>query len=201
MSEHYAVINDLSNSPRDRAVLEVAGDVAGEVTFYVYAAGGAGAPNPAPIGPPSCFVSSASSGTPNLFTASGGGTALVRAVYALGPSTAVLRQTSTAGKIVLEVPPFDPAHGRAFSFPLGDIGRGAYALVGNPNAMPASLSVRLGASSAPATAAGIVPAWGAIAVPLTSGNTQVRLESDVPVVVQLAADTGKVDETWVPPVD
>ncbi|MBI5478106.1 MAG: hypothetical protein HY906_04580 [Deltaproteobacteria bacterium] len=197
MSDHYAVINRLGNSPRDSAVLEVAGDAEADVSFSVFSSTGSATRSTGSIKPPSFFVSS-----PNLLSSATSDTALVQASYSAGASTAVLRQMSAGGKILVEVRPFDPQIARKFVFPLGDIGRGAWALVGN-TALPGTvgtITLRYGSSTATPVGGGTVPGRGAVAVPLTVPNTQVWLECDAPVVVMLALDTGKVDEAWIPPI-
>jgi len=219
---HYGIITDLIHSPKESATIDV-------VTlenvqnvgykFSVYTPSGipfvtlTDPPVPVPDG--GTFVNSASSTIPNLFTPSGGQTALV-CVDTVDPQTlqplnkqsvAVLRQRSGTSRIVMSLPPQELSAGQSFTVPIGALEAGTWLYVA---AIDLDTSVWVVINNNPPTGDPIfVPAFGVVKIPMTTPNSRVvvsvaakadgTVNPSEHVMVMLAVDSGtKVDQTILP---
>jgi hypothetical protein len=102
------------------------------------------------------------------------------------PSQATLRQN----QFVMAVPPAVVAMGTVFAFPIGDLGQGAFLLIGNPDVNPTDAPVEILASPQSAIANLTVPLNGVVTyqLPAQSARSRVILQSatGIPLLVQLA---------------
>lgn len=200
MSVHYAIITDLVNSPKERASLELTSDVPGSFQFTVYPVSGTPSAQQTVTLNSDNYGTTENSAIPNLFTASAGLTALVMAMFNDGASTALLRQKSGFTKIMYYVPPSEQSVGQQFRVPIGDLGYGAYLLVGNPNGADVFVSAKFGAAAAQSPVQ--IPAFGVTKIVIPNPNQEVLLVSTTDglgVVALLAVDTGKTDITYLTP--
>src|SRR5262245_12963145 len=202
-STHVVILSAVHTTPKTEARMNVTGIDGGGVTFSVFpAGGGATIEDSVPLNP-EFFATSASAavaGIQNLFTGSNGATALVRASYTQGSAVVVLEQESNEGHIALGVPPLDKVMGPSFIVPIGDRQRGTTVLIGNPSGSPAAVILRYG--QGPEEPPRDLPPFGAIAVDVTTANTQLKIRSSdasVFLIVQLAIDTGRTDVTFISP--
>lgn len=193
MAIHYVVLSDLANSPGATAIVDVSADGMGDVEYTVFPAGSHAQVALDANG----YASSANSTLPNLLTEAGGHLALVHATTTAGPSGAVLSRRSGSSKVILALPVRERSLGRAFVVPIGSLGAGTYLLVGNPNGVDANLTLRFGGSSSIPAVSPQVLAGNAIKIQVTNAETNVLLESDQDVIVQLCVDTGTIDEAFV----
>ncbi len=200
-SDHWGIIIDVTNSPKDDAFFEVGSDVPGTVTFRVFPAGGV----PTVAGTASIPANGGLVTSENLFSyaAPDNKTALVQASFDGGGSAAVLRQQSAGEQTLVAVPATATGLGFAFRIAMGDIGQGAYIMVGNTGAAttlrlefngsdPGPLEMNIGALEVVRID---VPPWRA--------NHNILLkatDTNAKLVVVLVVDTGKVDQTIIIPV-
>jgi hypothetical protein len=217
MSEFYAIINNASNAPRANAQLDVSVDTAAtggaavNVSFFVYRAtdGVQVALFEIPTNA-NGFASTAPS--QNLFQASGGETALIKAVTPSGaPSMAVLRQrVQGQAKIVLGVPPLRKLDatllggGVQFSVAIGDIMSGTALLIANVSSVAAMVDVFQGTRGVQGQGKYKNPdlqpnAIWRVDLQATDANSNLVIRSTEPMVIQLAVDDGKVDGATLVP--
>jgi hypothetical protein len=198
---HFAVISAVRTSPKTTARLNVSSHLESDATFRVYpSTGGAAASDTLPVPRETLFVSSSSSTNPaiaNLFVGADAQTALVEVQLPGAISGVVLEQDSSDGKIVMAVPPRSVTAGTVFVIPVGDLRRGTSILLGNVSSLDASLTIQVGTS----VEQPLDPLRGfqATAIELTRSHTLVIVRSDVPVIAQLAVDSGKTDVTMLTP--
>jgi hypothetical protein len=199
--EHWGIITDFTNSALERATLEISAEALVNVTFEVFGTPGGIASGS--LAPETLFLSSESTALPNLFAASGGGTALVRATtVAQVDSSVVLRQRSGLSRILLHLPPSEQSLGVRFEFPISNIGQGAFLILGNPNPSAVEIDVSFGPPTAPPNRVRIDPER-VVSVPLATPNTRVAASVVGPaqVLAMLAIDAGRIEETILVPLD
>jgi hypothetical protein len=200
MSIHYFILAGVRTTPKTTARINVGAAEPSQVIFTLYPPGAAMITDTLNLDANN-FVSSASSTKPevaNLFTGSGGQTALVRVeTQPAGRATAVLEQSSSDGKILLCAPAVVAAAG-AFLVPVGQIQRGVDLLIGNIGD-DAAIEVQYGASAA--INLGTLARHAVLTHTVTQGNTTLRIVGTGPSVnllCQLAVDTGKTDVAIIP---
>jgi len=203
---YFAIISTARNSPKTTARLNYASAEHNAAQFTVFP------PNAVPVfdiiqEDLGLFATSASSSKPeiaNLFVGSAASTTIV-AVAGVDnfQDVVTLEQSSSDGKVVLDVPPFSQAGGRRFIIPIGDLQNGTSILVGNPNGIGNAFTVRYGENlPGPPVPISI---FGTAIADVTQGNTLLVIDAvdvSVPLIVVLAVDTGKTTAlTFVTPLD
>lgn len=197
-SIHYVMICNLHGAPHPSASMDASADTVGQVEFVVFGPGPLGPPFTVPLNEDG-FASSSASTFPNLFDISGGQLAFVRVTVIGATSSAILRQKTGKSDVLLTVPTIEESLGRGFGIAVGDLERGAFVLIGNPNATDATISIRYGAPGTLPAATPRVLAMGALVYQVTKDHTQLVLESDQDVFVQYVVDSGSIlKETFVP---
>ena len=137
-STHVGIISTERSSPHTTAQINVASAQQGGAVFSVFPPGSAPISDTVQLDG-NLFASSASSSVPeiqNLFTGSDVLTALVRVDFPGAGASAVLEQSSTDGKVVLDLPRIETAAGSRFQVAVGALQHGTLLLVGNPNPAP-----------------------------------------------------------------
>ena len=197
-SIHFAIICNLSGAPHPSASMDVSADTVGQVEFAVFGPGPLGPPFTVPLNEDG-FASSSASTFPNLFDISGGQLAFVRVTVVGSTSSAMLQQRTGKSDVLLTVPTSEESLGRGFGIAVGDLEKGAFVLIGNPNATDATISIRYGAPGTLPAATPRVLSMGAFVYQVTKDHTQLVLESDQDVFVQYVVDSGSIHkETFVP---
>ena len=198
-TDHWVILDDITNSSRESAAVDISTDGSGTAEFVVIPSGeGPTAPATAPLNVDG-YASSSSSSIPNLFTPSDGNLAMVRATYGAGLSSAVLRQRSGTTKILLGIPAASQSLGIRFNIPTGDLAAGYSLLIGNPGGTAAGVRLGLGNGGTPVSSFAVA-SFDCVKVDIANANANLVLISDQPVFVQIAVDTGKVDETFILPM-
>ncbi len=177
MSNHVIIITDLNGTHNDTANVDVSSDPPSQVSFAVF---------PSVSGALLADMNAKSFATsPELFAIAQAPNALVivNTGNAQVESTAALRQK----KLVMEVPPSTAVLSTVFGFPLGDLGTGAFLLLGNPTGSGASGTLVYGPQASPTAAQVSVPAFGVQVIQLTQAQTRVgvTINNGVPVIAQL----------------
>lgn len=176
-SAHVVIITDLNGTHNDTAYFDVSSDPPSQVSFAVFPS--AGVPILVDMNANNFAMS------PELFGIASARNALVIASTANSQveSTAELRQQ----KLVMQVPTMTSTLGTVFGFPLGDLGTGAYLLLGNPSGFAALGTLAYGPSIAPSAAQVNVPGWGIQVIQLTQSATRVwvTINNNIPVIAQL----------------
>jgi len=211
MANHYGIITDLTNSPREKAQIDISLDTAMKVRFTVYAAAGP-VTSDVDVGATLASSSATSAQLPNLFTASGGAAALVQAQtgnYAVAgdpnsfppintPSFALLRQKSGTTKNIVALPRVEATEGTSFRFPVFTTEQGAFLFLGAPEG-DASVTVNYGGTSQTISVLNKAVAKVQIGQANQTPNVEVTVSSTAPIIAMLGIDTGKVDETMLTP--
>ncbi len=137
----------------------------------------------------------------NIIATTRGATALVRASCEAGRSNAMLRHQSGSTKILMGIPTSDRALGQIFGVPIAGLLKYTNLWVANTSGTNGTVKLYYGLSTMPPSVTEPIPAWGVKGIPITKPNCNVMLTSDVPVIVQLAMDTGglSIVETFVLP--
>jgi hypothetical protein len=193
-STHFGIISTVRTTPRTTARINLAMTFRDAIQFTVFTPDGSPLSDVLPFNA-HLFASSADSAMPeiqNLFVGSQGSTGLVVAQATQSVSNATLVQSSVDGNVILDLPPIEEARAIWFFVPIGNLRQGTTLLVGNPNSQPAAYRVRYG-ESAPEPDA-VVPAFGVAVVDVTRSDALLTLEAldaTLPLIAQLAVDTGK----------
>ncbi len=194
MAFHVVIISDLNGTHNDTANVDVTSDPASQVSFKVFPSAGA------------LLLADMNANeyatSPELFAVAGAANALVivDTANAAVLSTAALRQK----KLMLEVPPSSATLGTVFGFPLGDLGTGAFLLLGNPSGQVALGTLVYGTPGRSLAAQISVPSFDVQVIQLTQAATRVNvtITNMVKVIAQLLVN-GHGQEfsmTIVPPI-
>ncbi len=176
-ANHVVIITDLNGAHNDTANVDVSSDPPSQVSFKIF---------PSSSGVLLADMNANSFATsPELFALTTVPSALVivNTANAQVLSTAALRQK----KLIMAVPPSSETLGTAFGFPVGDLGTGAFLLVGNPNGTLAQGTVVYGPPTGTVAAQLNVPPFGIQVVQLTMAQTRVgiTITNSVQVIAQL----------------
>ena len=200
---HFGIIATVRTTPKTTASINVASDQPGEAVFTVFPSGGFAISDSVGLNLDG-FATSADSADPaiqNLFIGSSASTALVRAVFANGNSTAVLEQSSLEGKSVVVLPPYNAGTGTVFQIPIGDLQRGTSVIIGNVSDFDTAIVVRYG--NDPLEPPVPLSKNSTLVIDVTQANTLIRVVSvlaDARLIALLTVDTGKTTEmTYVLP--
>jgi hypothetical protein len=186
---HYGILTQLSNAPKQSAFVEVVADptvapgAAVAVTVFRV------------LGPATINLTTDANGfaaSPNLLQANDPD--LLVQVFSAAPIAVNIRQEASGAKTFISLPPQEKSLGVSWTLAQG--AGTAYLLVGNTGSAPSSAAYRAG--TAPGAAV-FVDAQSVVRIPLPSLAEYVSLTTQSNAVVQLAIDTGKVDQTLITP--
>ena len=162
-----------------------------------------------------CSSSSAAAPNDNLFSASGGRTALVKVRMPIGvsASTAVMREDLGGSRIVFAVPPIRDIYSLPFAayqlmpVAIGDLEKGTTLLIANVSSDPVEVTILFGTSGF--TPGGSLNRYTNRGIPINAvwsvdlqpgdANSHVEVRSSDNVTVQLVVNQGKgnISETTV----
>ena len=197
-STHYVIIFNLDGAPHPSASMDISSDAAGDAEFTVIPMGGAPSLPVSVTLNANGFASSSSSAFSNLFSASGGNPAMVRATFRSNFSTAILHQKTGKSTVLTSVPSEAQSLGTRFNIAVDDLEKGAFVLIGNPGGTLTFVTVILGASTPVTTFA--IPATDLHIYQVTNDHSNLIIVSDQPVFVQYAVSTGTILQSFVLPI-